>query len=178
MYPWDGKNIYFMGFMASGKTAIGKQFSSMMSWPFYDTDYLIEESAGKAISQIFADEGEAAFRKIETDIIRKVAAKTNQVIALGGGAVLREQNWKIIANSGISICLTAPVAVLANRIIQKSHRPLMANLSGRELHDKIENMLKERQPYYLKADYSFENGGELPVKEFALSIFKIIRDDI
>ncbi len=178
MYPWDGKNIYFMGFMASGKTAVGKQFSSIMNWPFYDTDLLIEETAGKSISRIFADEGEAGFRKIETDVLKQVADKKHQVVALGGGAVLRDQNWKIIAKSGISICLTAPVAVLANRIIQKSHRPLMANLSGPELLNKIENMLNERQPYYLKADYCFENGGELAVKEFALSIFKIIRDDI
>ncbi len=178
MYPWDGKNVYFMGFMASGKTAIGKQFSSMMNWPFYDTDNLIEEKAGKSISQIFADDGEEVFRKIETDIIRQIASKKHQVIALGGGAILRDKNWNIIAKSGISICLTASVVVLANRIMQKSHRPLMANLTDRELLLKIENMLKERQPYYQKADYSFENGGELSIKEFALSIFKIIRDDI
>ena len=178
MYPWDGKIIYFLGFMASGKTVIGKQFSSMMSWPFYDTDDLIEEKAGKSISQIFADQGEEAFRKIETDIIHQVAQKKHQVIALGGGAVLRTKNWKIISKSGISICLTAPVNVLISRISQKSHRPLMYNLTGNELGQKIENMLEERQPYYQRADYTFENGGQLSIKEFALSIFKTIRDDI
>jgi len=178
MYPWDGKNIYFMGFMASGKTAIGKQFSSMMNWPFYDTDNLIEKNAGKAISRIFADDGEENFRKIETDVIQQVAAKKHQVIALGGGAVIRDNNWNMITQSGITICLTAPVVVLANRIIQKNHRPLMADLNSRELLQKIENMLKERQPYYKRADYSFENGGELSVKEFTLAIFNTLRDDI
>ena len=178
MYPWDGKNVYFMGFMASGKSAIGKEFAFMLGRRFADTDDLVEEYAGKSISQIFADDGEEAFRVIETSVIRTIAESNDMIISLGGGAILREENWNLIEQSGISVCLSAPVKTLAERIARKSHRPLMYNLQGDALIAKINTMLEERQPFYQRAQYIFENSGSLSIRDFSKHIYTTIRDDI
>jgi len=126
MYPWDGKNIYFMGFMATGKSNVGRELSRLLGWPFYDTDTLIEQRAGKSISDIFDTEGEEFFRKLERQVVYEVAQTREQVIALGGGAILDDRNWNIISESGVTICLTASVDLLYKRISKKSHRPLVA----------------------------------------------------
>ncbi len=178
MYPWDGKNVYFLGFMASGKSAIGREFSKMLGWPFYDTDDLVEQAAGKTISEIFEQDGEQAFRDLESRVVKSVSEKKHQVVSLGGGAIIRQDNWKYIIDSGITIGLMAPVSVLAERIARKSHRPLMYNLKGDELIKKIESLLKEREPFYIRAQYKFENTGLLTVHDFTQEIFNTIRDDI
>ena len=169
--PWIGKNIYFLGFMASGKSRIGSAFAHLLGWPFHDTDELIEEYAGKKISEIFEHDGEEAFRHIETQVIENVSNMKNNVIALGGGAVVREQNWQLISNSGITIRLAAPVHVLSERIARNQDRPLMANLSETERIKKIEAMLKTREPYYRRAQFTFESSDDMPVPDFIRHIY-------
>ncbi len=176
--PWIGKNVYFLGFMASGKSRIGSAFAHLLGWPFHDTDDLIEEYAGKRISDIFEQDGEEAFRHIETKVIENVAAKKNNVIALGGGAVVREQNWQKIIESGITICLTAPVHVLSERIARNQDRPLMANLSEAERLEKIESMLKTREPFYRRAQFTFESSNEQPVPEFIRYIYATLLETL
>lgn len=172
--PWHGKNIYFLGFMGSGKSRIGGAFAQLLGWPFHDTDDLIESRTGKIISDIFAQEGEEGFRNHETDVIREVSGWKNNVIALGGGAVLREVNWELITTSGITICLTAPVAVLSERINRSRNRPLMANLSKNERRRKISDMLAQRQPLYDRAQFSFESSNKRSVAEFISKIFETL----
>ncbi len=174
MLPWSGKNIYFLGFMASGKSRIGREFAALLGWPFFDTDALIEKKAGKRISKIFADEGEVAFRALETEVIRELALKKNNVIALGGGAVLRDENWQIISASGITICLTAPVETLADRIARNRRRPLMANLSPQERIAKIKKMLAERQPFYDRAQFTFSGSNHRSSSQFVQHIFNTL----
>ncbi|HPG37856.1 MAG TPA: shikimate kinase [bacterium] len=178
MYPWDGKNIYFMGFMASGKSAVGREMAKMLGWPFHDTDDLVEIKAGKKISSIFEEDGEEAFRNLETQVLQDIAAKRQLVISLGGGAIIREQNRALLKQSGILICLTAPVEILAQRIAMKSHRPLMANLSGPELQAKIAAMLRDREPYYKQADYTVVNDGVLNIKQLTSSLFNKMCNDV
>ena len=178
MLPWSGKNIYFIGFMASGKSRIGKSFARMLGWPFYDTDELIEEKAGKSISQIFADEGEDYFRQLETLVIKELSDLKNNVVALGGGAVIRDENWQYLKNSGVTIRLSAPVDILAERIGRNEERPLMANMSHEERMKKIEEMLVARQPHYEQADFHFESSDERPVPDFVNYIFETLLEKL
>ena len=178
MLPWSGKNIYFLGFMASGKSRIGREFARLLGWPFYDTDAWIEKKAGKEISRIFAEDGEAAFRNIETQVIKEAALKKNNVIALGGGAVLRDENWRYISESGVTICLTAPVEILSERIARNQHRPLMANLTHEERVAKIKKMLAERQPYYDRAQFTFKSSNDRSVADFVQYIFDTLLEEL
>ncbi|MBN1466097.1 shikimate kinase [candidate division KSB1 bacterium] len=178
MLPWSGKNIYFIGFMASGKSSIGKSFAKFLGWPFHDTDDLVEKRAGRSISEIFAQDGEEAFRQLETAVLKELAEQKNCVVALGGGAVMRDENWRYLRNSGVTISLTAPVEVLADRIGRNDARPLMAQLSHAERVRKIQEMLARRQPYYDRADFHFESSAERSASEFVHHIYATLLEKL
>lgn len=178
MLPWSGKNIYFLGFMASGKSRIGREFAKLLGWPFHDTDELIELKAGKPISKIFEQDGETVFRRIEAEVVRETALKKNNVVALGGGAVIREENWRQISGSGVTICLQAPVEVLAERIARNQQRPLLANLTDEERIAKIDAMLSERQPYYDRAQFTFSSSNSRPISKFVQDIFDTLLEEL
>ncbi len=171
-----GKNVYLIGFMATGKSRVGRELAGLLGWPFADTDHLIEKSAGTSINNIFNLHGEAAFRDLESGIIKKVAARRHQVISLGGGAVIREENWRVISDSGITICLTASLQTLVTRVQRKNDRPLLKNLSAESLQEKISAMLEQRLPHYEKADFSFESREEVSARDFAQTIYKRIME--
>lgn len=170
------KNIYLIGFMATGKSKIGSILSEMLHWPFADTDDMIVALAGKPIPQIFADAGEAGFRRLEKDIIKKITQYQRWVISLGGGAVMDKENWKIISESGITICLSATPEVLYNRISQDSNRPLMANVTAGDLRHRIDTMLARRMPHYRQAMVTFESRDEVSPEELARQIFQFLQD--
>lgn len=176
--PWHGKNVYFLGFMGSGKSRIGSAFADLLGWPFHDTDELVERQAGKSIGEIFAQEGEEKFRDWETSVLEQVADWKNNVIALGGGAVLRDINWKLISVSGITICLTAPPELLSDRISRNHHRPLMSNLDEEERLNKINRMLEQRRPYYQRAQFIFESKNDRTVGEFVHFIFEQLMEKL
>ncbi len=168
--PWETNNVYFLGFMGVGKSRIGKAFARLVRRPFLDTDELIVRRAGKSISEIFAEEGEEGFRRLETQVIGETAAVPGRVVALGGGAVLREENWKLIEASGITVCLTAPIEVLSERIGRNQRRPLLAGLPPDERLARIREMLAQRAPYYARAQFTFCNSQDRPVSEFVRMI--------
>lgn len=178
MLPWSGKNIYFLGFMASGKSRAGRAFANLLGWPFLDTDDLIEEKAKKKISDIFADDGEEAFRQLETLVIKDVSEMKNNIVALGGGAVIREINWDYLKSSGVTISLYAPVEILAERIGRNEDRPLMANMTHDERVQKIQDMLNVRQHYYDRADFHFESSNDRPVPDFVNHIFETLLENL
>ncbi len=159
-----------MGFMATGKTRIGKSTARLLGWPFADTDDLIEQQAGKTIPQIFVDSGEAGFRQVEQAVIKEISHNRHWVIALGGGAILDEKNWQLISQSGITICLTAALGDLCERIARNRNRPLVANTPPEKLQETIQAMLAVRTPFYQKADFFFENRNDLAPAELAQQI--------
>lgn len=155
------KHIFFTGFMASGKSRTGRALAERMNLPFIDTDAVIAERAGKTISEIFEQDGEAAFRKMEHDIIAEIAKKeTPQIVSLGGGALNQAENIKLIRESGTLIRLWAKPEVLSERIARKNTRPLMAGLNDEERLAKIKSMLKDREKNYAQADFSVESSNE------------------
>lgn len=131
--------------MGSGKSSIGRMVAKRMGFQFVDTDKLIEERAGKAIPAIFADQGEEAFRDLETAAIESLAHFSRCVISTGGGAVLRERNRALLRELGFVVLLTASEEVLWDRVSRNKKRPLLQTENPRETLSQI---LAERREVY------------------------------
>ena len=150
-------NIYLIGMMGSGKTAVGIKLSEKLKKIFIDLDSEIEKSAGKTISELFDENGEDHFRLLESE---KLKTFSESVIACGGGVVLMEKNRHFIKENGTAILLTTTMEELSHRLKDSDNRPLLA-------HEKSEFGLKniwlERQIDYLNtADFSIETDGKHP----------------
>ena len=145
------QNIVLIGFMGSGKTTVGRALARRRGWRFVDTDERIRRAAGRDVPALFAEEGEAAFREREAEIVREVAAGQRQVIATGGGAVLRPENVSALRESGLVVWLTArPEVVVARTQHRAADRPLLAG-GGGDLLAHVLRMLGERGPLYQAA---------------------------
>ena len=143
-----GTNLYLVGMMGSGKTTIGKRLGHTLSYRFIDTDDVIVQATGQSINQIFAEQGEAAFRDIETQVLAQVAPYTHTVIATGGGMVIRQQNWSYL-QSGLVVWINVPVDELIARLSRDKSRPL---LKEGNLRHKLTTLLEQRQNRYAQAD--------------------------
>lgn len=148
----DRANIILIGFMGTGKTAIGKRLAHALGRHFIDTDKEIEKVTGMSIAQLFNKHGEIRFRSEEKIAIKKACASTNAVIATGGGAVMDVDNIKIMKNSGRIICLTARPEVIQNRIKRKDNRPLLHRDKSIK---KISELLNQREVFYKQAAEAF-----------------------
>jgi shikimate kinase len=120
------KNIILTGFMGTGKSTIGQLVAAELNREFVDMDTLIEQREGRPISQIFAESGEPYFRQLETDLCRELAAQKGLVIATGGGALVAEDNLRVMGASGLVICLDCDPATLWQRIGHSEDRPMLA----------------------------------------------------
>ena len=163
-------NIYLVGFMATGKTAVGRELARKKKWQFVDLDELIELKEKRTITDIFSKNGEPYFRRMEHDTLKEVSQEKKFVVACGGGIVINKANIKIMKDTGIIICLTAGPQVILKRASGYSHRPLL-NVS--EPKKQIELLLKLRAPYYAHADKTIDTS-KLSVKEVVEKIIKII----
>ncbi|BAY85693.1 shikimate kinase [Calothrix parasitica NIES-267] len=144
----QGINLYLVGMMGAGKTTVGRLLASELGYGFVDTDEVITASAKKSINNIFAEEGEAEFRKLESDVLSQVSAYTKLAVATGGGIILKRENWSYL-HHGLIVWLDATPELLYNRLKQDTTRPLLQD-SNPLL--KITNILKERESLYALAD--------------------------
>ena len=147
------KNIILTGFMGVGKTSVGTQLAKDLGYTFVDTDKLIEADQNMIISAIFAKHGESYFREIEAKIIRDVAARENQVVSTGGGAVIWDMNREAFKKAGFVVCLAARPEVIFDRIKQETHRPL---LQTPDPLAKIKELLDSRAKFYAQADVTID----------------------
>ncbi len=138
-------NIILVGSMGSGKTAVGRAVARLLGRDFYDTDRYVEDRTGVDISFIFEKEGEAGFRRRESEAIKYFSGESEIVLATGGGAILDEDNRAAIMAAGFVVYLQASVHALYERTRQSKSRPL---LEGGDLREKIEYLLNERGPLY------------------------------
>ena len=153
--------------MGTGKSAVGKLLARQLNRPFLDLDRQIEQKAGRTVQQIFAQDGEPAFRQLEAEMVREAAALKSQVIATGGGVMCDEKNVRALKASGVLICLTAsPDAILERTSASFGSRPLLA---GADPKERIETLLKLRAPYYAQADLTIDTSGR-PLKEIVEEI--------
>ena len=144
----QGLNLYLIGMMGTGKTTVGQRLAKELGYRFFDTDVLIERVAQKSINELFAEDGEAFFRELESQVLGEVSACTRSVIATGGGAVLRPVNWSYLRH-GLIIWLDAPISLLVERLAEDNTRPL---LKMDDLSLKLETLLAERKSLYQEAD--------------------------
>lgn len=165
------RNIILTGFMASGKSAVGKELAKRLKMDFVDTDNLIEEREGMEISQIFQEKGEPYFRKVETKIVREVAEYKNSVIATGGGVVLKEENMRALRKQGIIACLSGSLELILKRTLEDEKRPLLKG----EREKKIKDLLAFRAPYYQKADFTVDTS-DLTVEQTVEKIIKFLNE--
>ncbi|MGV3488839.1 MAG: shikimate kinase [Tuberibacillus sp.] len=149
------KTIFLTGFMAAGKTTVGKELGKRLSLAVIDTDEIIEQLCKKSIGAIFEEEGEAAFRKYERKVLQSVAWK-GVIVTTGGGVVLDESNRQFMRDNGIVIYLHADPKEIIQRVSNDRTRPLLKD----DKTNRIVTLLEERMPYYLDADYAVNTMGK------------------
>jgi shikimate kinase len=143
------KNIFLIGFMGAGKTTVGRVLAKRLGLDFIDLDEVVKKELAMTIPDIFSSFGEDFFRNEESKALQSVAHANNQVIATGGGIVLREENWEIMKSSGITIYLKAPAEILWSRVKDNTSRPL---LYGENPFERLQELLSKRVSLYEKAD--------------------------
>ena len=160
--------LFLTGFMGSGKSSIGALAARLAKAAFYDLDKYIEESTGKAVSRIFAEGGEALFRKAESECLKGLISSLEgaaglNIVATGGGTPLAAENSALLRSKGLCIYLKASAAYLADTLMRyPGDRPLLKGLVDKKsLQAKIELMLQERSAKYEAAAHKIiEIGGK------------------
>lgn len=168
----EARSIVLIGLMGAGKTAIGRRLSSRLDLPFTDADTEIELAAGKSISDIFADHGEAHFREGERKVIERLLNQSAQVLATGGGAYMNEQTRENISKYGISVWLKADLDVLLTRVQRRNHRPLLKTGDPKAI---MKDLMEQRYPIYGKADITIQSRDvphEVIVDEIVSALYK------
>ena len=150
------ENIYLVGLMGAGKTTIGRQLARALKLPFYDSDKAIEERTGVDIPTIFEFEGEEGFRDREQKMIQQLTQMEGIVLATGGGAILREENRRLLKENGFIVYLQCSVERILERTRRDTQRPLLKTDNPR---DRIESLFAQREPLYLScADFKIDTG--------------------
>jgi len=147
--------------MGSGKSTIGPILANTLGWDFFDLDKLIENKTGKKIRDIFEQEGEGHFRKIETDTLREISESKNVIISLGGGTIANKENIEIMKNTGKIIYLKVSLDTVYHRLKYKKDRPALTksdseSLSKEEMTNRINELMDTRAQYYEQADYTID----------------------
>lgn len=147
-------SIVMVGLMGCGKSAIGRRLAASLKLPFVDADDEIEKAAGKSISEIFEDHGEAEFREGERKVIARLLGGGPQVLATGGGAFMDTDTRARVAEKGVSVWLRAELPVLMRRVSRRDNRPLLKTGKPSAVMAKL---MEERYPTYAKADIVAES---------------------
>jgi shikimate kinase len=149
--------FFLIGFMGSGKSYWGRQWAPQIGYDFYDLDDLIELQENKAVLDIFENKGEDYFRLKEAELLRSLAKHDNCIIACGGGTACFYDNIDWMNENGYTIYLSAPPSYLLEKIKNElEKRPLVKNFNEAEVLFFIEKKLKERLPFYERANKTIE----------------------
>ena len=159
-------NIALIGFMGVGKSSVGRLVASQLRFDFVDTDELIEQRAGKSIGAIFAQQGEAAFREFERQLLAEMTGWRRRVIATGGGMAANEANFASLKQHALTVCLWASPEAIWARVRHQAHRPLLQDPDPQE---KIRSLLAVRAPFYRQADV-LVNSEMRSIKEVAQQV--------
>jgi shikimate kinase len=146
--------LYLVGFMGSGKSAVGRLLADELGWSFADIDEDIEKAQGISIAEIFDTRGERKFRGIEQEALRKrvqeVECGKPMVLALGGGAFVDPANQKLLEERGVTVWLDCPFPRICARLDRQTHRPLARD------PEKFQRLFDDRQDVYSKAEHRIE----------------------
>ena len=153
------QNLALIGFMGTGKTSVGRLVSEILKFDFLDTDELIEKFTGRSITDIFAKDGEPAFRALEKKVVEELANQSQTVIATGGGLPTNPENLALLKSCALVVCLWASPEKIWERVRHQSHRPLLHDPDPQK---KIEALLEARKPFYRQADVLVNTGLRSP----------------
>jgi shikimate kinase len=144
----DLHNIALIGFMAVGKSAVGRNLAKRLGWRFVDLDRMIEKRAGLKVREIFESKGEPYFRELEKQTLAELLEQRDHVIATGGGVVMDDENLRLLKDKALIVCLTASTDAILARVGSGTKRPLLRGPNRRE---RIEELLKLRAGNYAQA---------------------------
>jgi len=142
-------NIALIGFMGAGKSSVGHLVAEQLRFDYLDTDDVIQSRAGRTITEIFATDGEPAFRKMESDLVKELAGRTRTVISTGGGLPVKPENLACLKTHALVVCLWASPEKIWERVRHQTHRPLLHDSDPQK---KIRDLLAVREPFYKQAD--------------------------
>ena len=152
--------VYLVGFMGSGKSSVGRVLAYEVGWKFVDVDEEIERQEGLSIPSLFEQPGEAAFRAIESRVLKQlvklVQSGRPHVISLGGGAFLSEEHFELVRHNGVSVWLDCPLETIERRVGSSDHRPLARDPK------RMRELFEARRPGYARADYRIEIDSDDP----------------
>jgi len=171
-------NLIITGFSGTGKSLVAKEVARGLNWDFLDTDDEIVRQTGKPIAEIFRQDGEARFRELERETIRKACQQRQTVIAIGGGAIVDPQNYELLAKTGLIVCLEAKPETIYERLFREAAcspetevRPLLANDNPME---RIRQLKASRQPYYANVDWAVHTDN-LNINQAAVEVIRASR---
>jgi shikimate kinase len=142
-------NLALIGFMGTGKTTVGRIVAEQLRFDFLDTDELIQSRAGRTIADIFAKDGEPAFRVLERQVVEELSTRKQTVISTGGGLPTNPENLARLKTFALVVCLWSSPEKIWERVRNQSHRPLLHDPDPQK---KIRELLAARTPFYRQAD--------------------------
>lgn|SRR5690242_1187179 len=164
--PANRRPLALLGFMGAGKTLVGALVADRAQAEFFDLDHLVEDQAGMSIAEIFATHSEAAFRQFEKETLPRLLVP-GAVVALGGGVVMDDDNWKLIGDRTMSVYLEVPFPTIWERISSLGRRPLIVNRTKSE----VEELYERRRPRYEQAEHRVD--GTQPAGDVANEVLRI-----
>lgn len=162
--------IILVGFMGSGKSTVGRIVADKLGFRFADSDRVIEQTLGMPIPDIFRERGEAAFRSVETETLKRLIAEGKRVIATGGGAVLSEENRKAMKEGGLVVALKAEPETIIRRVGAGADRPLLAG----DVKGNVLRLFEQRKGAYDFADLIVDTDNMTP-EQAALFIIDYLK---
>jgi shikimate kinase len=156
-------HVYLVGFMASGKSTVGRILAGLRKEPFLDLDQVIEDRKGKSIPDIFREEGEDAFREAESLCLAQVATGSPSVVATGGGVVLDPGNWTVMERTGRVVYLETSFGEMVRRLGSGQGRPVHQRaMAENDPLAALRRVLEQRIPLYRRAQRTVATDGRSP----------------
>lgn len=168
--PKNRASVFLVGLMGSGKSFWADKLGKLLNISSFHLDDEIERSEQKTIAEIFFEKGESYFRNKETEVLKSFADKNNFILSVGGGTPCFNDNMNWMNANGSTIWIDEPIETIQKRLLtEKSHRPLIASIPDKDLHNFLSEMLKNRSAFYSKAKYHLQKN-EISEESF-LKIF-------
>lgn len=164
-------NLYLVGFMGTGKSTVGRAVAKQLGFQFLDSDHEIERGQGKAVSKIFAEDGEARFRALEREFIENGHPADRCVIACGGGLVVPDGMLALLRRKGVVVCMHAPIETILQRTMHTNHRPLL----------QVDNPEQRLRDLYAQREAIYRRTGTMvltdrrPLREIAGHVLRVYR---
>jgi shikimate kinase len=165
------ERVLLVGFMASGKSSVGRELASRLGWSFEDFDTVIEACAGKSVSQIFEEDGEAEFRRLESGVAEELLVRSDTVLASGGGWPAQPGSWKMVTEDTMSVWLQVSPSVAVQRASQEGPTRPLLEVGG--VTDGATALLLAREASYGQAQYTLDSEQHSPL-ELAREIMKLM----